>query len=58
MGPLYGEELLLVEVGRCGTERESGKGVSDGVVRGSRSRSGGRRAAEGGNGIASGNPVM
>lgn len=35
-----------------------GSGVSDGVVRESRSRSGGRRAAEGGNGNASGNPVM
>lgn len=47
-----------MEVGRCGTERERGKGVSDGAVRGSRSCSGGRRAAEGGNGNASGNPVM
>lgn len=60
MGPLYGEELLLVEVGLWGRERERerGRGVSDGVVRGSRSRSGGRSTAEGGNGNASGNPVM
>lgn len=58
VGPLYGEELLLVEVGLCSRDRESGRGVSDGVVRASRSRSGGRRAAEGGNGNASGNPVM
>lgn len=54
MGPLYGEELLLVEVGLWGRDR----GVSDGVVRRSRSRSGGRSAAEGGKGNASGNPVM
>lgn len=58
VGPLYGEELLLVEVGLWGRDRERGRGVSDGVVRGSRSRSGGRSAAEGGNGNASGNPVM
>lgn len=58
MGPLYGEELLLVEVGLWGMDSESGRGVSDGVVRGSRSRSGGRSTAEGGKGNASGNPVM
>lgn len=58
VGPLYGEELLLVEVGRCGRDSERGSGVSDGVVMGSRSLSGGRKAAEGGNGNASGNPVM
>lgn len=58
MGPLYGEELLLVDVGRCGRDRERGRGVSDGVVGGSRSLSGGRRVAEGGNGKASGNPVI
>ena len=58
MGPLYGEELLLVEVGRCCRDRVRGRGVSDGVVRGSLSRSGGRWAADGGNGNASGNPVM
>jgi len=58
VGPLYGEELLLVEVGLWGRDKESGKGVSDGVVRESRSRSGGCSAAEGGNGNASGNPVM
>ena len=58
VGPLYGEELLLVDVGRCGRDRERGRGVSDGVVRGSRSLSGGRRVAEGGNGKASGNPVI
>lgn len=58
VGPLKGEELLLVEVGLWGSDRDEGKGVSDGVVRGSRSRSGGRSMAEGGNGNASGNPVM
>lgn len=58
VGPLYGEELLLVEVGLWGRDSERGRGVSDGVVRGSRSRSGLRSAAEGGNGKASGNPVM
>lgn len=58
VGPLYGEELLLVEVGRCRRDRERGRGVSDGVVRESRSRSGGRKPAEGVNGNASGNPVM
>lgn len=58
MGPLYGEELLLAEAGLWGRDRERGKGVSDGVVRVSRSRSGGRSTTEGGNGNASGNPVM
>lgn len=58
VGPRYGEELLLVEVGLQGRDKERGRGVSDGVVIGSRSRSGGRSAAEGGNGKASGNPVM
>lgn len=58
VGPLYGEELLLVEVGLWDRDRARGRGVSDGVVRGSRSRSGGRSTAEGGNGNASGNPVM
>lgn len=57
-GPLYGEELLLVEVGRWGIDRERGREVSDAVVRGSLSRSGGRSTAEGGNGNARGNPVM
>lgn len=55
VGPLYGEELLL-EVGLCDRDKERGSGASGGIVRGSRSRSGGRRA--GGNGNASGNPVM
>lgn len=58
VGPLYGEELLLVEVGLWVRDSERGIGVSDGVDRGSRSLSGGRSAAEGGNGNASGNPVM
>lgn len=58
VGPLYGEELLLVEVGRCGIDRERGRGASDAAVRGSRSRSGGRSTAEGGNGNARGNPVI
>lgn len=47
-----------MEVGLWGRDRERGRGLSDGVVRGSRSRSGRRSAAEGGNGNASGNPVM
>lgn len=58
VGPLYGEELLLVEVGRWDRVRERGRGLPDGAVRWSRSRSVGRSAAEGGNGNARGNPVM
>lgn len=54
VGPLYGEELLLVEVGRCGIDR--GSGGSDAT--GGGSRSGGRSTAEGGNGNARGNPVI
>lgn len=58
VGPLYGEELLLLEMVLCGRDRERGRGVSDGVVRESRSRSGGRSTAEGGNGNARGKPDM
>lgn len=47
-----------MEVGLWGRERERGRGVSDGAVSGSRSRSWGRSTAEGGKGNASGNPVM
>lgn len=58
VGPLYGEEPLLVEAGLWGRDSVRGRGVSDGVVRGSRSRSEGRSTAAGGKGNASGNPVM
>lgn len=57
VGPLYGEELLLVEVGRCGIDRDRGSGGSDAAGGGSLSRSGGRSTA-GGNGNARGNPVI
>lgn len=52
VGPLYGEEPLLL-----GRDSVRGRGVSEGVVRGSRSRSGGRRMA-GEKGNARGKPVM
>lgn len=58
VGPLYGDELLLEDVGRCGRVRGRGTGVSDDAVTGSRSLSRGRSVAGGGNGNANGNPAM
>lgn len=60
LGPLYGDELLLVDTSLfCrDRDRDRGRGASDAAVRESLSRSADRSTAEGGKGNASGNPVM
>lgn len=58
LGPLYGDELLLVETSLFWRDRDRGRGASDAAVRESLSRSAARSTAEGGKGNASGNPVM